>query len=397
MRLLIVGHVIHYAYKGRLYAYGPYAREVEIWADLFAEVCIAAPLRPDPPPHDAIPFSRGNISVDPQPETGGDTLARKLRQVACLPALCWRLGRAMAAADAIHVRCPGNLGLLGAALAPLFSTRIVAKYAGQWYNGDFVAPTFRLQRWILSSRWWRRGIVTVYGRWPGQPAQVVPFFTSMMTSEQVAESQSAAARKTLSSPVRILYSGRLVPMKGVDVLLAAILLLHEAGIPLELTILGDGPEKPRFQGLARSLGIDGLVDFAGAVPFSDVMRSYHGAHILVLASNSEGWPKAVAEAMCHGVVCVGSDQGLLPWMLDGRGLTVPVGDPSGLACAIQCLVANPNLYHRFSRNAARWARSYSIEGVREALRQLLQERWNLPPGALSATPSHPVPQSVPIL
>lgn len=390
MRLTVVSHVVHFRHQGRLYAYGPYAREIEIWADLFHHVLIAAPLRSGPPPLDALPFEHRNIAIAPQPETGGDTLARKLLQILYLPVLLWTLARAMSSADAIHVRCPGNLGLLGAALAPLFSRRIVAKYAGQWHGGDYVAPTFRLQRWLLSSRWWRRGIVTVYGAWPGQAAQIVPFFTSMMTADQVDASQRAAARKMLAAPARLLYSGRLVPLKGIDVLLHATRLLRGE---VRLTILGDGPEKPRLQQLAATLGIAGSVSFPGAVPFAEVMRAYDDHHILVLASNSEGWPKAVTEAMCHGVVCIASDEGLLPWMLQNRGLTVPVNDAPRLAEAIESLIADPALYRDYSRNAAQWARGYSIEGLREALRDLLQQRWRLPASALQSAPfSESVPQ-----
>ena len=79
--LVIVSHVIHYEHEGRLYAYGPYAREIDIWADLFPVVAIAAPLRRQVPPQDCVPFGRANIEVIPQLETGGDDLSAKLRQL----------------------------------------------------------------------------------------------------------------------------------------------------------------------------------------------------------------------------------------------------------------------------------------------------------------------------
>ena len=57
-RLLIVSHVRHYRHDGQLGAYGPYAREIDIWADLFESVVIAAPLRRVPFPGDCLPFTR---------------------------------------------------------------------------------------------------------------------------------------------------------------------------------------------------------------------------------------------------------------------------------------------------------------------------------------------------
>src|SRR6185295_2863267 len=110
-RLLIISHVIHYRYAGRLHAYAAYAREIDLWADLFPQVLIASPLRDERPPGDCAPFERSNVSIDPQPETGGTTASAKAWQVLRVPYLVYRLLRSVAGADAIHVRCPGNLGL----------------------------------------------------------------------------------------------------------------------------------------------------------------------------------------------------------------------------------------------------------------------------------------------
>ncbi|MCU1261035.1 MAG: putative glycosyltransferase, partial [Bryobacterales bacterium] len=293
--LLIVSHVLHYEYRGRVYAYGPYTREIDIWADLVPEIRIASPLCAEEPPKDCLPFTRANIRLVPQRRTGGDTFAAKAAQILKLPMLVTDLCRAMRRSDAIHVRCPGNLGLLGAILAPLFSPRIIAKYAGQW-NGYHSEPlSVRLQRRILTSQWWRRGLVTVYGEWPGQPGQVVPFFTSMMTSSQVRDSAEVALRKSLSTPARILFSGRLASLKAVDVLLRALAILARQNIPFELSVVGDGPERPNLERLVRELRIDAQVAFMGAIPFDEAMLCYKRAHFLVLPSrHSEGWPKVLA-------------------------------------------------------------------------------------------------------
>src|SRR5512141_3116631 len=191
--LLVVSHVTHYAHENRLYAYGPYAREIDVWADLFETVVIAAPLRLEAPPGDNVPFDRPNIRVAPQLETGGRTPGAKVRQGVSLPLQVWRLVRSMRGVDAIHVRCPGNLGLLGAILAPKFSERLVAKYAGQWSGFPGEPWSSRLQRQLLATRF--PGPVTVYGRWPDQPAHIVPFFTSILTGEQIRRGRAACAAR----------------------------------------------------------------------------------------------------------------------------------------------------------------------------------------------------------
>ncbi|HEY6187676.1 MAG TPA: glycosyltransferase family 4 protein [Pyrinomonadaceae bacterium] len=377
-KLLIVSAATHYRHEGRLYAYGPYAREIDIWADLFERVSIAAPCRREQPPGDCLPFARPNIEVLEQRETGGDDLRAKLKQVLALPWLMWGLMRAMRGAEAIHVRCPGNLGLLGILLAPLFSRHLVAKYAGQWTGYPGEPLTVRLQRALLGSRWWR-GPVTVYGDWPNQPAHVVPFFTSILTDEQLVRARASAQHKKFGGDPRVLYVGRLYEGKNVEVLIAALAELKHQGITLCCDLVGDGPLRRALEAQVDALGLRDAVRFVGAVDFEQVLEAYEGSDVLVLASENEGWPKALAEAMAFGLVCIGSDRGLMPWMLgEGRGIAVAPGDVKALARALGSVAASEPMRREMSARAAHWAQSYSLEGLREALRKLFAAQWNVP-------------------
>lgn len=397
-RLLIVSHVLHYAHEGRLLAYGPYAREIDIWADLFETVVIAAPLRQGVAPGDCVSFARTNISMWPQREAGGDTFVAKLGLLLAVPLWVWGLGRAMSTADAVHVRCPGNLGLIGAALAPLFSRHLVAKYAGQWngYGGESIST--RLQRVLLRSAWWR-GPVTVYGEWPDQPAHVVPFFTSMMTTTQVERAVRVAAGKQIGHPLRVLFSGTLETRKRVDALIDAVRRLVAEGVQVELAIVGEGPQGAALRARADDLVARGIVTFVGALPYDDSLRWFEWAHTLVLPSrHSEGWPKVIAEGMCHGLLCIGVAHGQVPRMLTGRGVLLPTGSPEEIARALRDLATDPERHLPAMRAASAWARQFSLDGLRAALADLLAVRWNAPSlgaaGAASAH-AHPVGRETP--
>jgi glycosyltransferase involved in cell wall biosynthesis len=374
MRLLITSHVIHYNYQGRLYAYGPYAREIDQWADLFSDVRIASPCRLQPPPGDCLPFERANISILPQREAGGETLWAKLGLLASIPGMVLDLSRAMRSADAIHVRCPGNLGLIGAVLAPLFSRRIIAKYAAQWNGGEDEPLSARLQRAILRSRWWK-GPVTVYGSWPGSPRHVIPFFTSLLTADQLDRAKASAARERRGPGLRVLYTGRLSTAKNVDVLLRAVTRVRAAGHDVATTIIGQGPERANLEKLAADLGIAAQTNFTGGLPFEAVIDHLCSADVLVLASETEGWPKSIAEGMAFGLACIGSNIGFVPQMLEGRGFTVPPRDEDALVVALSRIAGSPDRLASMRRAAAMWAQRYSLEGLRDALRDLMSERW----------------------
>ena len=278
-------------------------------------------------------------------------------------------------------------------MAPLFSRYLVAKYAGQWNPHETERVPTLVQRLLLGSRWWR-GPVTVYGEWPDQPAHVVPFFTSMMTAEQVERAVRVAAVKRIERPLRVLYSGMLEPRKRVDALIDAVRLLVAEGVPIELTIVGHGPEGEALRARAGDLQARGIVTFIGALPYDESLRWFEWAHAMVLPSqHSEGWPKVVAEGMCHGLLCVAVAHGQVPRMLTGRGVLLPTGSPEEIRQALRGAANDPAGQQPVMQAASAWARQFSLEGLRRALADLLADRWKLPSAAAAAAD---VPSSPPV-
>lgn len=372
-RLAVVSAAVHYEHAGRLYAYAPYVREMDLWAELFPELVIAAPLRREAPPADAAPFERANVTVRPQREMGGVTLGAKLRQAAAVPFMLRDLVRALRDADAIHVRCPGNLGLLALAVAPLLSDRLVAKYAGQWDGCASEPFTVSLQRQVLRSRWWR-GPVTVYGSWPSQPAHVVPFFTSMLTGEQLARAARCASGRRVTLPLRVLFVGRLSRAKNVDILLRAVALAGD--VVGSCTIVGEGPERASLGSLVTQLAIADRVRFTGGLSFDEVLDNYERHDVLVLASDTEGWPKALAEAMTFGLVAIGTASGFVCEMLgEGRGIGVRARDPEAIAVALRTVAADPAAASAMGAAGAAWGARHSLESLQAGIARLLSDRW----------------------
>ncbi len=376
-KLLIVGRVTHYRHQGQFHAYTPYVREIDVWADLFEEISIAGTLRKGPPPGDCSPFSRKNISVLPVSEAGGNGFKAKFLQLLALPKIIGQLASCMRQADAIHARCPSDLGLLALLMAPLFTRHLIAKYAGQWLPFPNEPVAWQLQRALLRSPWWR-GPVTVYSRRSDRPSKVVPFFTSMLTDEQITRARIAAVRPRDPNCFRVLFVGRLSAARNVDVLLQALQKIKVTGRRLECVIVGEGPERSSLEKLSTQLGISDRAKFLGGLRFEDVLGCYESANVLVLAAESEGWGKAITEAMAFGCVCIGSNRGITPQILgEGRGLLVPPRDFRALQNALQYVADNPTETASMSERAAAWAQRFSLDGLRTALRELMTNRWNI--------------------
>lgn len=377
--LLIVTHVQHYIWDDQIWAFGGYAREVDIWADIFPSIIIASPCIELSPPGDCLPLTRKNISVIPvQTRENSGILKCKFLLFFYLPRIIWKLSKLMREAWAVHVRLPGNLGAIGALLAPLFSERIIAKYAGTWPNFEGEPKTYRLQKSLLKSRWFS-GPVTVYGDWPNQPDHVIPFFTSILTTDQIELAKKASEKKHLHFPSRILFVGRMDRGKNAHILLDALQILKKYNYSFEARIIGDGNQKEELHQQVLDLGLQSRVTFTGAIPFSSVLENYIWGDILVLTSeNSEGWPKAIAEAMAFGLVCFGSERGLIPKMLsEKRGVVVDPVTANNLADCLKELLNSPSTYKTISKNATEWSQNYSLNGLRKAIKELLIHSWNL--------------------
>ena len=151
----------------------------------------------------------------------------------------------------------------------------------------------------------------------------------------------------------IAFVGRLVPEKGLDVLLRAAVRMHGRW---RLTAVGSGPGQESLEALAEKLGIASRITWLGPLPATEVRRLWPEVDCLVVPSRTtpdwvETYHATLIEAMGHGVAVIGSDSGVLPELIDTAGLVVPEGDPAALTLALQHLADSPRERARLGREA----------------------------------------------
>jgi glycosyltransferase involved in cell wall biosynthesis len=164
----------------------------------------------------------------------------------------------------------------------------------------------------------------------------------------------AAAR-----PFTVLSVGRLRPPKDFGTLIRAMAALERGSV--RLRIAGDGPERAALASEVARLGLDGDVELLGAR--TDVDELLADADLFVLASESEGLPMSVLEAMAAGLPVVASAVGGVPELVrEGEtGTLVPPGDSAALAIAIRRIAADPELRDRLGAAGRRRAeREFSL-------------------------------------
>ncbi|WP_279581125.1 glycosyltransferase family 4 protein [Fodinicola feengrottensis] len=182
-----------------------------------------------------------------------------------------------------------------------------------------------------------------------------------------------------STPLGLLYVGRLSERKGTDVAIDALSLLVERGIPATLELVGSVfPGNEAFEAAlrdrVRDRGLSDAVTFAGFT--DDVWGAYERADIVVVPSRLEPFGLVAVEAQLAVRPVVSSDaQGLVEAVAAGEtGLVVPAGDPAALADAVTGLVKDwPRAREMAQQGQERAVRLFSPDGYRAAIAELLTE------------------------
>jgi glycosyltransferase involved in cell wall biosynthesis len=150
--------------------------------------------------------------------------------------------------------------------------------------------------------------------------------------------EQTVAGSERSPGLELIYVGRLVPYKACDLALrGAASLLH--GGRAHLSVLGDGPERPRFENLAHELGVRGAVTFRGMVSHSEVLSGLRKADVLLFPSLREFGGGVVFEALAMGAVPIVADYGGPGDIVtDEVGYKIPLTDEHKMAAHIESVL-----------------------------------------------------------
>ena len=287
--------------------------------------------------------------------------------------------------DAIHIHMVRNLAGAAGWMRRLVGIPMVAKVSGaDEFRGGILDPALmqrpihrllnagarRLDAFQCISQHTRRAMVEA-----GYPA------ARMHLIPNAVDCARFACNRTDAPLQRVVFVGRHVPVKGLDVLLCAWALVRRP-VELRLVLAGDGPVHNALRELARELGVHDSVDFPGAV--SHVPGMLAGAGLYVQASHQEGLPNAVLEAMASGLAVVATRvSGHEDVVAHGStGLLVPPNDPAALAAAMQTLLDDPDLRRRMGHaGRATIERTYCAEIVTASLLRLYRGVGSTAPAA----------------
>lgn len=371
MTFCIITHVPHGYQNGHYYAYAPYVREMNIWSKYVSEIVLIAPLDLEKQTEITIPYSPQHIDFRKIPGFNFLNMKSSLRAFFKLPVISFEIFKAMKKSDHIHLRCPGNIGLLGCLVQILFPAKPkTAKYAGNWDLAAKQPLSYRLQKWILSNTFLTKNMkVLVYGEWANSSKNIKPFFTASYFEKDKIEIKP----RKLEGKISFLFVGTLSNGKQPLYAIQLVEQLYENGNNVELKLYGEGNERAMLERYISENKLENVAFLMGNQNQEMIKKGYCENHFVVLPSLSEGWPKAVAEGMFWGCLPIASKVSCVSNMLENgnRGLLLDLKLNQDVK-NIELLLKNNDLYQDKVNNAIQWSRQFTLDVFELEIKLLLK-------------------------
>lgn len=368
MRLAVFTHAEHFFHGGTLSAYSPYVREMDLWFENVEDISVIAPAKASADQIDKA-YERTDIHFVALKALNFTNKRKSLVSLTRIPGILFKIIKLMNKADHLHIRCPGNIGLLACFLQIFFPGKPkTVKYAGNWDKASLQPWSYKLQKQILDNAFLTRNArILVYGKWPDQGRNVISFFTSSFSNSEIEE-----YKKTFNTPFKFLFVGALIPGKRPLLAVKIVQALRRKGHELSLDIYGDGELFNEIKDYITKNELENEVTLHGNQKSEIVIEAYRKAHFSLLPSKSEGWPKALAEAMFFGCVPIGTAVSCVPWMLDNgnRGIIIKP-ELNSATEKIASFLKAPSALKRKSELAQDWSQQYTLEKFYSEIKKFL--------------------------
>lgn len=359
MKLGIITHAAHKIKDKHLYAYEPYVREMNLWTKNASKIRVVAPFLKDDVVEIESAYS-DSVQLKKIPAFNTLTIKNKLKAVVKVPYIIASIFKTFFWAEHIHIRCPGNVGLLACIVQIFFPNKQkTIKYAGNWDPNSKQPFSYRLQKRILSNTFFTRNSkVLVYGEWENQTKNIIPFFTASYSSSEVSINDT----KYLENTIKVLYVGTLSENKRPLLTVESVHQLIKEGNNIQLNMYGDGPEYTKIEKYIDENNLHKYIFLHGNRSKEVIKKAYLEAHFLIFISRSEGWPKVVAEAMFWGCLPIVSKVSCVPYMIhkDQRG-TLVNDTIDAIVKAFNEYLDNPQFYNESVTRAKDWSQQFTLD------------------------------------
>ncbi len=383
MRLAVYSHKPCWRSPGSPTGYatdGGFPMQMEALSELFDETVLVVPCAQGQGRRGEGHLRGHNLSVRPVSYPRGAGLARKLDMGAWMVRNRQAIFGTLRWADAVHAPIPGDIGTIGMLLAWGARKPLFVRHCGNWAVQRTLAE--RLWRWFMERHAGARNVMMATGGGEQPPS---PSFPSVqwIFSTSLTEAELLALHRPRTHPLggclKLVTVGRQEAGKGTDTLVRALPAVSSVWPDVSLDVVGGGSQIGGLQRLADEEAVGHRVRFHGAVSHDRVLSILREADLFCFPTRSEGFPKAVLEALACGLPVVTTSVSVLPHLMrGGAGWVMPEATPAAVAQAVLAAVDKPALYVEASNAAFSTARQYTLERWQSVIREALEASWQRP-------------------
>ena len=371
MTFCIITHVTHSHSDGKYYGYAPYINEMNVWLKHVDKVIIVAPLKDFLISEMHKNYTHNNIQFIAVPAFSLTSFKEILKTITVLPIIFFKVFWAMLSSNHIHLRCPGNMGLIASIIQIFFPNKNkTAKYAGNWDEIPNQPLSYKIQKQILRNTFLTHNMqVLVYGEWKNQTRNIKSFFTATYRENEKTD----IVAKKLSGKINFLFVGTLSKGKQPLYAIQIVQVLKEKGFNVQLSIYGSGVEYDNLNKYISENLLENFIYLKGISDRETMKTIYQESHFLILPSRSEGWPKVIAEAMFWGCLPIATNVSCVSNMLGfgNRGIILTENLETDSAQIIN-IIDNVCVYNHKINQAESWSRNYTLDKFETEIKQFLQ-------------------------
>lgn len=369
MKFLLITDAPTLIKDGQYVAYAPYVNEMDLWMK-YTETTILSPNKYTKPLL-VKPF-KNKLVLKPIEPLIFNSFLNTCKSLLFLPTLFFKIFSEIKKSEHLHLRCPGNIGLLSCFIQILFPSKLkTVKYAGNWDPNSKQPFSYRLQKKILSNTFLTKNCkVLVYGKWEDQSKNIIPFFTASYREEEIEKIPD----KPFNGIIRFLFVGTFSEGKQPFVSVKTTEELKKYGLNVRLDMYGDGALFDNVLSYIKENALEENIFLHGNQPKEIVKKAFQNSHFLVFISKSEGWPKVVAEAMFWGCLPISTKVSCVPYMLDEgeRGVIVKSNiSYKEISKLVLQLVQNEVSYKEMIQKARNWSQKFTLDTFEESIKKFL--------------------------
>lgn len=369
--LLVVSDTAMYNDSGEILVFDPVLRELKVIEDMFDNI-IWLGARTLLKKGSLKPVDSNKITAEIMPCVSRSGWINILFVLLAYPVFLVRILKHLKHATHVHTRAPSHPALLMILLSYLDNKRIYAhKYAGEWTDKN-IPFTYRSQRSLLKRVRKPNIKVVISGKNEEESVNIHDMENPCIYEHEIDAMNNAGRAKSFDGDLRLLFVGNLMPTKGILELLEAINGPELNNRYKELYIVGSGKLKDEVKRYVQSIQ-NISVHLLGDLSREALNKQYAEAHLLILPSTSESFPKVIAEAAAFGCIPVTTSlSAITKKVMDGEsGFLMANNHPGNILTTLNKVANTPNL-KSVSNEAIAMSQLFTYERFKDRMRKIYE-------------------------